>query len=185
MAYGDFKDLARITVSYKTLRDKAFNIAKNTKRDGYQRGLASMVYKFFDKKTSGSGTENKNNLNKELAQEWHKAIIRKLKKRKVESRVIDNIWSTDLNDMQLMSKFNKGSRFVLRITDIQSKYAWVIPSKNKKGITITNAFQKILKESIRKPNKTWVDKGSEFYNSSMKSRLEKNDIEMYSTHNGG
>ena len=84
-----------------------------------------------------------------------------------------------------MSKFNKGSRFVLRITDIQSKYAWVIPSKNKKGITITNAFQKILKESIRKPNKTWVDKGSEFYNSSMKSRLEKNDIEMYSTHNGG
>ena len=72
-----------------------------------------------------------------------------------------------------MSKFNKGSRFVLCITDIQSIYAWVIPSKNKKGITITNAFQNILKESIRKPHKTWVDKGSEFYNNSMKSRLEK------------
>ena len=68
---------------------------------------------------------------------------------------------------------------------IFSKYAWVIPLKDKKGITITNAFQKILKESNRKPNKIWVDKGSEFYNRSMKSWLEKSDIEMYSTHNEG
>ena len=69
MAYGDFRDLARITASDKTLCDKAFNIAKNSKRNGYQRGLASMVYKFFYKKTSGSHIKNKNNLNKELAQE--------------------------------------------------------------------------------------------------------------------
>ena len=65
------------------------------------------------------------------------------------------------------------------------KFAWVITLKDKKGITITNAFQKILKESNRKPNKIWVDKGSECYNGSMKSWLEKNDIEMYSTHNEG
>ena len=80
--------------------------------------------------------------------------------------------------MQLISKVNKRFRFLLRVIDIYSKYASVIPLKDKKGITITNAFQKILKESNRKPNKIWVDKGSEFYNRSMKSRFEKNDTEM-------
>ena len=74
----------------------------------------------------------------------------------------------DLADMQLISKFNKGFGFLLRVIDIFTKYAWVVPLKDKKGITITNAFQKILKESNRKPNKIWVDKGSEFYNSSFK-----------------
>ena len=81
--------------------------------------------------------------------------------------------------------FNKGIRFSSSVFDIYSKYAWVIPLKDKEGITITNAFQKILKESNRKPNKIWVDKGSVVYNSSMKSWLEKNDLEMYSTHNEG
>ena len=78
----------------------------------------------------------------------------------------DNIWGVDLADMQLLSKFNKGFRFLLRVIDSFSKYAWVIPLKDKKGISIVNTFQKILKESNRKPNKIWVDKGSEFYNSS-------------------
>ena len=67
--------------------------------------------------------------------------------------------------MQLISTFNKGFRFLLCVTDIFSKYAWVVPLKDKKGTTITNAFQKILKEPNRKPKKIWVDKGSEFYNS--------------------
>ena len=83
----------------------------------------------------------------------------------------------------MISKFNKGIRFLLCVINIYSKYAWVNPLKDKKGITITNAFQKVLKESNRKPNKIWVDQGNEIYNSSMKSWLEKNDIEMYSTHN--
>ena len=69
--------------------------------------------------------------------------------------------------------------------DIFSKYGWVVPLKNKKGITIVDAFQKILNDSKRKPNKIWVYKGSEFYNRSMKSWLEKNSIEMYLTHNEG
>ena len=81
-----------------------------------------------------------------------------------------------------MSKFNKGFRFLLYVIDIYSIYAWVIPLENKKRITITNALQKILNESNHKPNKMWVDKGSEFYDE-MKSWLEKNDIQMYSTHN--
>ena len=87
--------------------------------------------------------------------------------------------------MKLISIFNKRFRFSLCVIDIYSKYAWVIPLKDKNGITISDAFQKILKESNRKPNKILVDKGSEFYNSSMKLWLEKNDIKMYSAHNKG
>ena len=70
--------------------------------------------------------------------------------------------------MQLLIKFNNGFRFLLCIIDIYSKYVWVVPLKDKKSISIVNAFQKILKESNRKPNKIWVDKGSEFYNNSFK-----------------
>ena len=84
--------------------------------------------------------------------------------------------------MQLISKFNIGFRFLLCAIDISSKYAWVLSLKDKKSITITNAFQKILKESDRKPNKVWVHRGSEFYNSSFK---KDNGIEMYSIHNEG
>ena len=80
MAYGVFKDLKRRTASEKILRDKAFNIAKNRKYDRYQRGLASMVYKFFDKKVKGSGVNISLELNKKLAKELHKPIIRKFKK---------------------------------------------------------------------------------------------------------
>ena len=87
--------------------------------------------------------------------------------------------------MQLISKFNKGFRFLLCVIDVYSKYAWVITLKYKKGIKITNAFQKILNESNRKPNKIWVDKSSEFYKRSMRSFLQNSDIEMYSTHNEG
>ena len=97
----------------------------------------------------------------------------------------DNIWGADLADMQLIRTFNKRFRFLLCVIYIFSKYPWVVPLKDKKGVSIVNAFQIILKKSNRKPNKIWVDKGSEFYNRSMKLWLEKNDIEMYSTHNEG
>ena len=185
MAYGDFKALKRRTAADNVLRDKAFNIAKNPKYDGYQRGLASMVYK-----DSGVTLANKSAIksipqNEQLAKELHKSIIRKFNKRKVYPTFKDNIWAADLADMQVISKFNKGLRFLLCVIDIYSKHAWVVPLKDKKGVSIANAFQSILKKSNRKPNKVWVDKGSEFYNRSMKSWLEKNDIEMYSTHNEG
>ena len=88
--------------------------------------------------------------------------------------------------MQLLSKYNKGIRFLLCVIDIFSKYAWVVLLKDKKGISIVKAFQIILKQSnSRKPNKIWVDKGSEFYNASFKKWLQDNDIVMYSTHNEG
>ena len=85
--------------------------------------------------------------------------------------------------MQLISKLNEGFRFLLCVIDIFNKYAWVVHLKDKKGASIANAFQKILDKSGRKPNEIWVDKGSEFYNSSFKKWLKDNYIEMYSIHN--
>ena len=87
--------------------------------------------------------------------------------------------------MQLISKLNKGFRINKGFIDIFSKYTWVVPLRGKKGISIVNAFQKILDKSERKPNKIWADKGSEFYNNSFKKWLKDNDIEMYSIHNEG
>ena len=111
------------------------------------------------------------------------------------NQLLDNIWGDDLVDMQLISKFTKGFRFLLCIIDIFSEYAWVVPLKDKKGISIVNAFQKILDNSAElrsmelrsehKPNKIWVDKGRKFYNNSFKKWLKDNDIEMYSVHNEG
>ena len=98
MAYGDFKDLAKRTFADKVLKDKAFKIANDQKYDGYQRGLASIVYKFFDKKSRVSGIAN-NKENIQLAHELHKPIIRKFKKRKMYSSFRDNIWVVDLLDL--------------------------------------------------------------------------------------
>ena len=87
--------------------------------------------------------------------------------------------------MHLISKFNKGFKFLLCVIDIYSKYSWVVPLKDKKGVDIVHAFYKILKQSPRKPHKIWVDKGSEFYNPHSKKWLKDNNIKMYSTHNEG
>ena len=183
-AYSDSKDLTKRTTADKNLKNRAFDIAKDPKYDGYQRGLASMVYEFFDSKVSGSGAKLIPE-NEQLANELHKPIIRKFEKRKVYSTVKDNIWGIDLADMQLLSKYNKGIRFLLYVIDIFSKYAWVVPLKDRKGISIVKAFQIILKQSNRKANKIWVDKGSEFYNAYFKKWLRDNDIVMYSKHNEG
>ena len=99
----------------------------------------------------------------------------------------------DLADMQLISKFNKGFRFLLCVIDIFSKYAWVVPLKDKKGVSIVDAFQRILDDSNSskakskgfKLNKILVEKGSEFYNNSFKKLLKDNDIKMYSINNEG
>ena len=136
-AYSDSKNLTKRTIADKILRDKAFNIAKDTKCDGYQRGLASMVYKFFDKKSEGSGAKNVNNTkltpqNQQLTEELHKPIIKHFEKRNVHAAFKDNIWGADLADMQLLSRYNKGIRFLLCVIDIFSKYAWVVPLKDKK-----------------------------------------------------
>ena len=113
MAYGKSKDLVKRIQSDKVLRDKAFKIASDLKYDGYQRGLASMVYKFFDKKSSGSGIINESNY--QLANELHKPIIRKFKK-------------------EVYSSFR--GIYLLCAIDLFSKYAWVIPLKDKKELVL-------------------------------------------------
>ena len=159
-----------------------------------------MVYTFFDSKVApldkktGKGnskhtgkpsslerTEN----NKILADELHKPVIEKFNKRKVYSQFRDNIWGVDLAVMQSLSKKNKGIKYLLCAIDLFSKYAFVVLLKDKKGISIANAFNKIIKQSNRKPNKIWIDQGSEFYNRVFKKWLSDNDIIMYSTYNEG
>ena len=148
-AYEDFKDLARRAASDKVFRDKAFNIAKSPKYDGYQRGLAFMVYKFFDKNSKGRGVANKEiKQNRrslatlQLDEELHKPIIRNFQKRTVYSGFKENTWGSDLPDMQLLSKFNLGFRFLLCIIDIFSKYAWVAHLKNKIVLVLLMLFKK-------------------------------------------
>ena len=92
----------------------------------------------------------------------------------------DNIWGADLADMQLISKYKKVVRYILCAIDLLSKYAFVVPLKDN-----VNAFQSILDSSKRKPNKIWVDQGSEFYNTQFKKWLKDNETEMYSTYNEG
>ena len=204
MAYGKSKDLVKRTQSNKVLKDKAFKIASDPKYDGYQRGLASMVYKFFDKKSAllnkstGSGiaallaNKSANEPNYQLANEVHKPITRKFKKRKVYSFFGDKISSVDLADMQSLSKYNKGIKYLMCTIDLFDKYAWVVPIKDKKGTSIVSAFENIISEGgeaepkqRRKPNKIWVDQESGFYNNAFKEFLKINNIEMYSRYNEG
>ena len=131
-AYADHKDLINRTKADKVLRDKACNIASNPKYDGYERGLASMVYKFFDKKSVGSGINTIKSSSSILADELHKPIIKKFEKRKVYSQFKDNIWGVDLADMQSLSRKKKGIKNLLCVIDLYSKYAFVIPLKDKK-----------------------------------------------------
>ena len=97
----------------------------------------------------------------------------------------DNISSVYLADIQLISKYNKGIRYLFCAIDLLSKYAWVVSLKDKKGITIVKAFQKLLKQSNRRPSEIWVDQGGEFYNNFFKKWLQDNDIAIYSRHNEG
>ena len=111
-----------------------------------------------------------------LAEELHKPIKRKFKKRRVLVNGIDKIWAADLVDMQAFSKFNRGVKYLLAVIDILSKYGWLIPLKDKTGKSVASALKTIFKE--RKPEKIWVDKGKEFYNKDVKDL-----VELYSTEN--
>ena len=170
MAYGKSNDLAKKTQSDKVLRDKAFKIVSDPKYEGYQRGLASIFYNFFDRKSSGSGIDVEPNY--WLVNELCRQIIRKSKIRKFYSSFRDGIWGVDLADMQSLSKYNKGIKYLICAVDLFSKYA------------IANAFENIISKG-RKPNKIWFDQGAEFYNNLFKRFSKINNIEIYSTYNEG
>ena len=147
MAYGKSSGLIKRTQLDKVLRDKAFRIESVPKYNGYQRWLALMVYELIDKKSTGvADIESIINLQTNFIE-----IIRKFKKRKVYLWFRDNIWGVYLADTQSLRKCNKVIKYLLCAIDLFSNYAWVVPLKNKRGITIVNAFQKII--SKRKPNK--------------------------------
>ena len=128
MAYGKSKDLVKRTQWNKVLKDKAFKIARDPNYDGYQRGLASIVYKFFYKKSKGSGIVNEPNY--QLANELHKPIMRKFKKRKVSSFLETRFGGVDLADMESLSKYHKEIKYLLCAIDSFSKYVWVVPIKD-------------------------------------------------------
>ena len=109
-------------------------------------------------------------------------MIRKFKRRKVYSCFRDNIWGADLANIQSLRKYNKGIKYWLCAVNLFSKYAWVVPLKDKRGITLVNASQKIISEGC-KPKKIWVDQGGQFYNKLSKRYLKINNIEMYPTYN--
>ena len=118
----------------------------------------------------------------QLADELYKPIKRNFTWRRVITNGIDKIWCSDLVEMQQFSKWNKGYRYLLMVLDLFSKYGWIVPLKDKKGETVTEAFKTIFKEG-RKPQYLWTDKGKEYYNKNMKELLEKNNITLYSTEN--
>ena len=143
MAYEDFQDLTTRTASDKILHKKIFNIAKKLKW-WYQHGLAWLVYKLFDKETSGGTAKNGINSNKQLAEELQKPVIRTFEKRKVNSPFIDNIWGADLADMQLIANLIKDFYFLSCVIDVYSKYAWVIHLTKgiKKELQLVMLFKK-------------------------------------------
>ena len=178
-AYSERKNLPKRTISDKILKGRAYEIARNHNYDIYQRGLGSMVYKFFDKKAK-SGIS----VNEQLAEKLHKPVINKFERRKVYVRFKDNIWAADLVEMESLSTKNKSVKYLFCVIGVFTKYAWIKPLKYKKGKTVLNAFE-VVNESNRKPNKLCVDQGGKFCNKLLQEWLDKNDILMYSTYNEG
>ena len=120
-------------------------------------------------------------ISNKLADELHRRVIKSFPKRRVYVNSIDQTWAVDLIDMQQYSKQNKHYKYLLAVIDIFSKYGWLIPLKNKTGLTVSEAFKNLFKE--RKPMYIWSDKGSEFYNQQVKELLKDNNIKLYSTEN--
>ena len=130
------------------------------------------------KRKLGLGVENHNKI---LSEELHKPKRKNFPRRKIIVNHIDEIFAADLVEMQKFAKLNKGYRYLITCIDIFSKFAWVIPLKDKRGITIKNALEKIFNK--RKPKFLWTDNGKEFYNKQVQDLLNENNIKLYSTNN--
>ena len=141
-AYSDSKDLAKRVLSDKILRERAYEIARNCKYDGYQRALASMVYNFFYKKRG-----SKISVNEELAEELRESVIKKFKRRKVYAKFKGNSLETDLAEMGSLSSKNENIKYILCAIDFSTKHAWFKPIKDKKSKTVHNALIEIVNES--------------------------------------
>ena len=138
------KDLAKRTISHNILKDGAHKIARNCGYDGRQRTLANMFYKSFDQKTRPGVS-----VNETLAEELHKLVVKRFKRKKVYARFKDNIWAADLLEMRSLSSKNQNVKYLLFVIDVFTKYAWVKPLKVNKSKTVLNVFIKIVNESNR------------------------------------
>ena len=118
---------------------------------------------------------------RQLADGLHKPVRRRFEKRHVFAKQIDDIWATDLVDMSLFSKYNKGYKFLLTVINVYSKYGWIIPLKNKTGNEVASALVKLFKIAV--PSRLWADKGTEYYNQHVRRVLEANNVTLYSTAN--
>ena len=169
----------RNNVCDKNMLKEMKDIYNPTLRERMERGLVSTLIgtkkRFGWGVTTGTGYIKKKKFSV-LAEELHKPVKRKFKKRRVMVNGIDKIWAADLADMKVLSKDNDGVNFLLLVIDTFSKYGWIVPLKNKKGKTVAEALKNIFEE--RKPEKLWTDKGTEFYNKDVKKL-----IEIYSTEN--
>ena len=169
----------RNNVCDKNMLKEMKDIYNPTLRERMERGLVSTLIgtkkRFSWGVTTGTGYIKKKKFSA-LAEELHKPVKRKFKKRRVMVNGIDKIWAADLADMKAFEDYNDGYTFLLLVIDIFSKYGWIVPLKNKKGKTVAEALKNIFEE--RKPEKLWTDKGTEFYNKDVKKL-----IEIYSTEN--
>ena len=137
------------------MKGRAYEIPINHNYDEYQISLASMVYKFFGKRTG-----SRISVTEQLAEELYKPVIKKFKWRKVYARLNDDIWAAaDLSEMESLSSENKNVKYFLSVTDFFTKIAWIKPLKDKEGKTVLNAFIEIVNKSYCIPNKLWVDQG--------------------------
>ena len=164
----------RNAVCDKNMLNELKGIYNPTIREKMERGLVSSL--IGTKARFGWGGVGGKKKVSTLAEELHKPVRRKFKKRRVLVNGIDKIWAADLADMQAFSKVNRGIKYLLAVIDVFSKYGWLIPLKDKTGKSVASALKTIFKE--RKPEKMWVDKGKEFYNKDVKEI-----IELYSTEN--
>ena len=146
MAYNNYKDLKGRTQSDIVLKNKAFKIATNPNYDGYQRALAGLVWKCFDKRSKnllGCGIENK-----QLVDEVHKLIIKKVKRKKVYSSFKDNIWGVELADMQLVSKFNKEIKYLLCVIYLFSRHACSFKRQKRSKYLVAQYQQMMLQNFL-------------------------------------
>ena len=116
-----------------------------------------------------------------FSQEVHRRRVKKFPRRHVVVTGVNEIWSMDLAFMDRLADENKGNKFILCIVDVLSKYAWCVPIKNKSAATVLNALKSVIEKSRRKPQKIWVDKGSEFYNKEFKDWAKSNNITIDAT----
>src|SRR5207245_4006666 len=193
--YNENTDTESRNVSDLALSHRANEIANDSRFDSSQRRDAKFVSVIMKNKARfGLGIKSKKleeGFNEEgsinrvvgpfekLSEELHNQIRRKFERCHVNVFGIDDTWGAGLVEMQELSKENKGYRYMLNVIDIFSKYAWSIPLKDKKGTTVLDAFQKIVKISDRIPKHIWVDEGKEFYNKDITGWLKENNIIRY------